>query len=174
MLNDKEKVAKFFLSLDKQRKYFNKNLITKNNRNFYEGNARLNKLMHLAQNIYYAMTEELLINADFYAYDNGAVIPEIQENYGRLIAAKNEDDFDFSDEEKLFLTKIFVVFKDAPLNELIEIDHEDPEWRKKHSAYSKLEQKMDIIPNLDDYKKRYKDIIIIMNKMEVESYIDEC
>lgn len=32
-------IAEYFLSKDPDRKIFNKNLITKNNRNFYEGNA---------------------------------------------------------------------------------------------------------------------------------------
>ena len=46
--------AKFLLNLDDSRKIFNKELRTQNGRTFYEGNARLNKYMHLAQNIYIA------------------------------------------------------------------------------------------------------------------------
>ena len=45
-------VAQYLLSRDKDRKLFNKNLIQRNGREFYEGNARLNKYLLLAQNIY--------------------------------------------------------------------------------------------------------------------------
>ncbi len=165
MLND-EKVALFLLSLDKERIYFNKNVIEKNQRRFYEGNARLNKIMHLAQNIYCAIHDTLLIDTTFYAYDNGAVIPNIQENYGRLLASSKQVNYGLSMEEEKFLTKIFLIFKDAPLEELIEIDHEDPEWQKKHSGFSKPEQRMDTLANVEDYRKRYKDIVSLLNKMD--------
>ena len=52
-------LANYFLSLDPDRQYFNQNLIVRNGSTFYEGNARLNKYMHLAQNIYIAMTGNL-------------------------------------------------------------------------------------------------------------------
>ena len=42
-------VAKYFISLDTEHILFNKTLRTQNGRTFYEGNARLNKYMHLAQ-----------------------------------------------------------------------------------------------------------------------------
>jgi len=40
-----EKVAKYFLSKDKNNKYFNTNLIKLNGRDCYEGNVRLNKYL---------------------------------------------------------------------------------------------------------------------------------
>ena len=46
-----ELVAKYFLSKDNERKLFNMNVVTYNNRNFYEGNARLNKYLFLSQNV---------------------------------------------------------------------------------------------------------------------------
>ena len=167
MLNQYD-VAKYFLSLDKENKYFNKKLVTRNGRQFYEGNARLNKMLHLAQNIYVAKSSKLLIDATFYAYDNGAVLPDIQENYGRLLSQHSTMGFDFSDEEEHFLQQIFNIFKDAPLDELISLDHEDPEWKEKHNSYKKEEQKMDTLVNVEEYKRRYKDILKVMDRMEFQ------
>ena len=48
-----ELVAKYFLSKDNERKLFNMNVVTYNNRNFYEGNARLNKYLFLSQVVIY-------------------------------------------------------------------------------------------------------------------------
>ena len=79
-------VAKYFLSLDTNHTMFNKDLIERNGRTFHEGNARLNKYLHLSQNIYLAKTGVPLIEDDFYAYDNGAVIPDVQERYAVLSA----------------------------------------------------------------------------------------
>ena len=50
--------AKYLISLDTDRAVFNKKLVERENRKFYEGNARLNKYLHLAQNIYIAKTGE--------------------------------------------------------------------------------------------------------------------
>lgn len=158
--------ASYFLTLDKEKKYFNTDaLVSRDGRTFYEGNARLNKMMHLAQNIYIAMTGTRLIDTDFYAYDNGAVDPDIQENYARLVVSKRNNTSSIPDDIKIYLRKIFVVFKDAPIDELIDIDHEDPEWLRKHNGYRKSEQKMDSLAFANDYKKRYKDMIKVMNRM---------
>ena len=56
MMHKNTDIAKFFLSLDKDHTIFTKDLVDRNDRTFYEGNARLNKYMHLAQNIYIAKT----------------------------------------------------------------------------------------------------------------------
>ena len=61
-------IAKYFLSLDKDHTLFTKDLVDRNERTFYEGNARLNKYMHLAQNIYIAKTGHPLIDTKFYSF----------------------------------------------------------------------------------------------------------
>ena len=78
-------IAKYFLSKDPDRQLFNKTLVHKNGRDFYEGNARLNKYLHLAQNIFIAKTGTKLFQEDLYAYDNGAVALDVQENYAILL-----------------------------------------------------------------------------------------
>ncbi len=47
--------ALYFLSLDKEHKIFDKQLRIQKGRKFYEGNARLNKYLHMAQNIYLSL-----------------------------------------------------------------------------------------------------------------------
>jgi len=93
MLNQYD-VVNFFFSLDPKRELFNQKLITRNGATFYEGNARLNKYLHLAQNIYLAMTGELLIDTSFYAYSNGAVVPAIQRDY-RILSASTLNLFSY-------------------------------------------------------------------------------
>ncbi len=158
-------IAEYFLSKDTDRTIFNKNLISKNNRKFYEGNARLNKYLHLTQNIYIAKTGEKLFEDDLYAYDNGAVASEVQENYSILVERSTVPFL--PDDIKAYLDKIFLVFKNAELDELIELSHEDSEWQRKHSHYSKDEQKMDSLSNAEEYRNQYKDIIKVMDRMTI-------
>lgn len=161
-----QEIAYYFLKLDNTGDLFNKNLIEKNNRKFFEGNARLNKYLHLAQNIYYAKTGELLFDDQLYAYDNGGVVPEIQENYKLMLAKKNQKDIDLPDEIQEFLNKIYIVLKNAPIDKLIDLSHEDSEWLKKHMYYKKEDQVMDTLANYDEYKDQYKDIIFLMDRMD--------
>ena len=158
-------IAEYFLSKDPDRKIFNKNLITKNNRKFYEGNARINKYLHLTQNIYIAKTGKKLFEDDLYAYDNGAVASDVQENYSILVERNSISTL--PDDIKKYLDKIFVVLKNAELDELIELSHEDAEWQSKHSYYSKEEQKMDSLSRADELKNQYKDIIKVMDRMTI-------
>ena len=126
-----------------------------NGSEFYEGNARLNKMLHLAQNIYIGEHREKLIDADFYAYNNGGVIPEVQENYAMLLGTRESASFSVPQNVQDYLHKIFLMLKDAPITELIAIDHEDPAWQEKHMAYYKRDQKMDSLKFADDYADRY-------------------
>ena len=73
-------VAKYFLNKD-DGTLFNNRLVGRAERKFYEGNARLNKYLHIAQNLYIARYGSKLFEDDLYAYDNGAVVPSVQENY---------------------------------------------------------------------------------------------
>lgn len=159
-------VAAFFLKLDKDGNLFNDAELTHmNGRTFYTGNARLNKYLHLAQNIYYAKTSNPLFEESIYAYDNGGVIPEIRENYRMLLSRKNKLSYLLSDDEQAFLTKLYMVLENAPIEKLIELSHEDPEWIAKHSFYNKQDQKMDTLSHLDDYREQYADIIYLMDRM---------
>ena len=154
-------VAKFFISKDSDGILFSKKLINKNGRLFYKGNARLNKLLHLAQNIYYAKTGTPLMDTTFYAYDNGAVIPRIQENYGALLNLPSYD-VHFDTEIEDFLNRFFRAFKNASIDELIELSREDDEWERKHCFFNKEKQRMNSTENLLAYREQYADIIKII------------
>ncbi len=158
-------VAKYFLSKDPDRTMFNKILVQKNNRTFYEGNARLNKYLHIAQNLYIAKTGEKLFRENLYAYDNGAVEPKVQENYSVLLNQSGEVTID--KETSNFLDKIFAFLRNATLDELIEISHEDSEWQGKHSNYSKADQIMDSVSHADEYRQQYADALKVMEGMSV-------
>lgn len=159
-------VACFFLDMDADKSVFTKNLVEKNGRKFWDGNAKLNKFLHLAQNIYIAKTEQPLIADDFYAYDNGAVVPSIQENYSSLLKFHaNRDISSITDEQKEFLKKFFKAFKSADLDELIALSHEDDAWKEKAMYYRKPDQKMDMAVDIAKYKEQYGDIVRVLDRM---------
>ena len=158
--------ALYILSLDKDHKFFNKNLCTRNGRRFYEGNARLNKYMHLAQNIYIAKYGQPLMDSVFYAYDNGAIDPKVQENYSVLLE-RNNSNVQIGEEEKTFLKKIYKAFENATLDELIELSHEDSEWVDKHTYYEKEKQRMDSMSHKEEYAEQYADMVKILERMAV-------
>ena len=89
-------VAEYFLSKDPDRKLFNKNVVEYNDRKFYEGNARLNKYLFLSQVVHLAKYDCKLFEDDFCAYDNGPVVEDIMNSYGRLIGKQNNQVLDDS------------------------------------------------------------------------------
>lgn len=149
-------VAEYFLFKDSDRKLFNKNVVTYNDRKFYEGNVRLNKYLFLSQVVYLAKYECKLFKDDFCAYENGPVVENIMNSYGSLIGKKNEDILD--SKTRFFLDKIFLSLENASYEELIDITHEDPEWKKLcFKTYDA--PVMHIENNIEEYKKRYKGLI---------------
>ena len=157
-------VARYFLGKDADHILFNKNLVEKNGRKFYEGNARLNKYLHMAQNLYIAKTGEKLFDDDLYAYDNGAVVVDVQENFsvlqGRGVVPK------FADNICDFLDRVYIIFENATLDEMIELSHEDSEWEAKHNFFSKKDQKMDSLAHVKEYKKQYHDVLNVMERIK--------
>lgn len=155
-------VAKYFLNKD-DGTLFNNKLVERSGRRFYEGNARLNKYLHIAQNLYIAQHGRKLFEDDLYAYDNGVVIPSVQENY--LAIKSRYVGKSIPSDERAFLDKIYQALQNASLEELIEISHEDSEWERKSGFYKKEDQKMDSLKNVDEYREQYKDMLIILDRM---------
>lgn len=155
-------VAEYFLNKDDGKLFVNE-LLHREGRSFYEGNARLNKYLHIAQNLYIAKTGGKLFDDALYAYDNGAVVPAVQENY--MILYKKEHNVSFPADICEFLDKVYIALENATLEELIEISHEDVEWAKKHRYYRKEEQRMDSMDHVDEYKKQYADMLKVMERM---------
>lgn len=158
-------VAKYFLSKDTDGKLFDTTLIERNGRKFYQGNARLNKYLHIAQNLFIAKTRKKLFPEDLYAYDNGAVEPGVQEAYSVLRSQQNEVELDA--EIKDFLDRVFLMLQNATLEELIEISHEDSEWQDKHGFYKKQQQRMDSLAHSDEYYLQYADALEVLQRMKV-------
>ncbi len=155
MLTAKD-VALYFLAKDKERKLFNQNVVSYNNRKSYEGNIRLNKYLFLAQVVYLAKYDTKLFEDDIVAYDNGPVVLNIMSSYGILVS-KNVDVV-LPPQVKDFLDKIYLSLENATYEELIEITHEDPEWKKlSNDTYNA--PVMDVKKNILEYKKRYKGLI---------------
>ena len=147
-------IALFFLSKDMDNTVFTQNLVNMNNRTFYDGNARLNKFLHLAQNIYLAKYGELLYNDDLLAYDNGGVVQEVQKGYSICI----------TEQAQSFLNVFYDIFKNAFLDELIQLSHEDESWVDKHKYGTDLKLiKMDTAKYAEQYKKQYSDILQVMD-----------
>ena len=119
----------------------------------------------MAQNVFIAKTGERLFGDDLYAYDNGAVAVNVQENYSVLWSRSNVPVL--TPEIAGFLDKLYLILENAPLDELIEISHEDPEWADKHRGYSKESQCMDSLSRLTEYKEQYADVIEMMERMSV-------
>lgn len=159
-------IAKWFLSKDVDKTLFNKELTSKNGRTFYEGNARLNKFLHLAQNIHIAKYGKPLFNERFYAYDNGAVVEDVRTNYAVLLN-KKENNIAFDEETEKFLNKFFSFFKNASVDELIELSHEDNEWKEKTKNFRKSDQIMDSmnLARVAEYKEQYEDIVEAMEQL---------
>ena len=162
-----KEIAIYLMQLDKEGKFESKNLVEANGRKFYEGRARLNKYLHLAQNIFYAKTSRLLFDEPLYAYDNGGVVEDIRENFDMLIKIKDTKETSLDEDTKIFLKKIFIVLQNADIYKLMDLSHEDPEWIAKHGFYNKQDQVMDTVSRLDEYKEQYADIIQLMDDMAV-------
>ena len=162
-------VAKYFLAKDPNRQVFNLNLIKRNNRSFYEGNAKINKFLHMAQNIYIAKKGVLLFDDPLYAYDNGAVVDDVLNMYAilyrkEIVAPKLDDDVND------FLDRVFYLLKDAEIDELIQMSHEDNEWMEKNRNCKKIEQKMNSLSRVEEYRKQYADALWLMDRMDISEY----
>ena len=157
-----EDIAKYILSLDKNNDIFVNKLLTLHGRNCYEGNVRLNKYLHIMQMVYFAMTDNKLFNEDMYAFDNGVVVNMVMNDYSYL--KSNKETYNITDKSvKLYIEKMFNILKYAPLKDLIEISHQDEEWKKKHKFYQKKEQLKDFDSQKENYKIMCADFIEMLN-----------
>ena len=65
------------------------------------------------------------------------------------------------------MTKIYIILLNAPLDELIEISHEDSEWKEKSLNRSKEKQRMNSLAYASEYQAQYADVIEIMEQMNI-------
>lgn len=115
--------------------------------------------------VYIAMHDSKLFNEDMYAFDNGVVVNSVMNNYSYLKSTKDSYEI-IDDNVKSFVEKMFNILKYAPLEDLIEISHQDEEWKKKHNFYLKKDQLIDV----DSQKQNYKDMCA--DFIEMQSFIE--
>ena len=159
-------VARYFLYLDTEGERFSEKLVSMNGKTFYEGSARLNKYLHIAQNLYIAKTGSRLFVEDLYAFDNGAVVPSVREKYISLYRTTKHKP-EIPEEYVEFLNKVYRMLQNATLEELIEISHEDNEWREKNPQ--RENQRMNSLAREKEYKMQYADALRIMDRMDLRS-----
>ncbi len=158
MLNARD-VAEYFLGKGRAEDVFTSELISINGQSFIMGSARLNAYLHLARNIYLAGTGELLFEDALYAESYGAVVPSVHVNYQNLIREKsNVRPTLINDAVKEFLDCFYTTFQSAAIDELIELSHEDAEWREKSRNSVKAERVMGSCGRKNEYRIQYQAI----------------
>ena len=65
------------------------------------------------------------------------------------------------------MNKFFSFFKNASVDELIELSHEDNEWKEKTKNFRKSDQIMDSMnpARVAEYKEQYEDIVEAMEQL---------
>ena len=124
-------VAKFFLSLDPERKYFvNEKMAEREGEPTpIIGNFRLNKLLQITQMLYAAKEQKYLFPEEFLAFEYGGVIYEVYRQFHFLYNPQNHTPVkDLNPSLKTFLTKIYNFFRTYTNQELEHFTHEDPAW----------------------------------------------
>lgn len=153
-------IAKYFLAKDPERRIFVKASMTQDCRAYGEGATRMNEYLHLAQNIYIAKEGERLFAEDLCAHEDSVVVPVVHRNYAVLVARSDVPELPAS--VRTFLDQIYDILKDATLDELLELSHEDDEWVEKHGISYKAGRRMDPMSRQDTYRQQYSDILAIM------------
>ena len=124
-------IAKYFLSLDPERKYFvvEKMIKVEGNSVPTVGNLRLNKLLQITQILYAAKEGEYLFPEKMWAFEHGGIIYEVYRQFHFLVNPQNHPPTKgLSSAVKIFLTKIFNYFKTYTNQQLENFVHEDPAW----------------------------------------------
>lgn len=157
-------IAMYFLNKDTDKTLFTLNLLDRENHTFYEGNARVNKYLHIAQNMHIAKYGEKLFKDDLIAYDNGAIVKEVLKNFPLLYKVRNNPVID--EITKDFLDRIYKMLENASIEELIEISHEDEAWISKHNNKNS-DQLMDSMEYKNQYKEQYKDALFVLDRIKL-------
>ncbi|CAI2193296.1 15902_t:CDS:2 [Funneliformis geosporum] len=122
-------IAKFFLSLDLERKYFVKDKMKEVGGGSVPmaGNLRLNKLLQITQILYVAKEGDYLFNDRFLAFEHGGIIYEVYRQFHFLVDNHHATSVKgINSSLKNFLTKIYRYFKLYTDYQLEEFVHEDP------------------------------------------------
>ena len=159
-------VAIYYISKDRELKYFKRGRYYGISAGPIEGNVKLNRLLHITQNIYLAKTGYALFGDTFKAYEDGPVIDFISRNYSMLVAkARDEDTSAYFDSDiRGFLDQVFDIFKYASIEDLCALSREDSAWEKAVEKPKSIIRTLDFI---EDYKIQYFSIIEIIAERQV-------
>lgn len=165
MRYDAVDVAKFFIDLDSDSRLFPHDDMQEIDGILYDvGSLRLNIYLHLAQNLYIAKYGKRLFNNDIFACATGGVVKDVKYSYQALFIDLSYQEFDDNTEE--FLKLVFRINENAPLNELIGISREDPEWVEKYTG-TNATPVMDSLNKAKEYEEQYADALYVMDKLKV-------
>jgi uncharacterized phage-associated protein len=168
-MTDAKDIAKYFLKRDAANEIFTSESILRRGVSFTAGSARVNKYLHIAQNMWIAKTGKLLFSQPLLAFDNGAVVDDVRMNYNSCVKNALFFDATFPVEVCDFLDRIYTMLKNATIDELINLSHQDGEWfaKNKSGQRTKKEQEMDSISMKDKYKEQYADALVILERIAV-------
>ena len=160
-----QQVAQYLLAQDAGMKVFapGNKYIEINNKVCREGCVRLNCYLHTAQNLYIAMHGVKLFEDNLYASETGGVVQSIVLNYEILRMNDTTKKLPkLKRKKQMFLDRLMEIYDYAPVEELVNISQEDPEWEEKHIQPCAKRQ-MNSIKNAKEYKEKYEDAIYVFN-----------
>ena len=175
-------IARYFLFLDKRKKYFyeSKNNTFKKKEIESDtfpsaGNFRLNKLLFIANILYMAKNDEFLFNNKICAFEYGPVVYNVLKNFRKLKEGKitNKEYFKLTDSIKEYIRKIYKYFSKYSDQELLNFVHEDPNWflacKKRKYGSEKLNQEVNsfIIFNKEDFQFYQDHLSIYINHFKL-------
>jgi uncharacterized phage-associated protein len=123
-------IAKYLLSLDKERKYFNNKKMTNGTTmaTVIRGNFRLNQILYLLQIIYYLENKQPLFEDKLYAWEHGVIVYSVYTHFWSLYLNLNSKEIIENQKIKEFITKCFEYLKNLPDRVLQEFSYNDPAW----------------------------------------------
>lgn len=146
-------IANYFINLDTEMTVFDRALVEIDDMVYYAGNLRINKYLHMAQNIFVSLTGGRLFEDDMVARETGAISLAVQDRYVLLLHEKAVPEL--APEICSFLNWLYQLLRDVSLDDLIELSRQDPEWVAKIRVKSKKKRQMDPMAHADEYKWQY-------------------
>jgi uncharacterized phage-associated protein len=125
-------VAKYLLSLDPKREYFNLDLMSRKEdweSAPIEESFRLNKLLHICQMLYCAKYKKPLFKEQMLSFEHGAVVEIVRTNFVQLYSALSRGGINLLTKDKSFIKKVFNYFRTSDNEELENFSHDDPAWK---------------------------------------------
>lgn len=147
-------IAKYFLSLDPERKQFVAGKMPKVSGIAIPtiGNFRLNKLLHISQMLYAARYGKWLFSDFMLAFEHGGVVYDVYRRFHFLVKQPDHISDNLTSSQQKFLSKIFNHFQSYSNEELEKFVHDDPAWKEAWDG-DNTKQMRKTQPLLDYYQR---------------------